>query len=93
MTGIEMIAKEREEQLNKHKKTVEDDATFNTVYSMTNVAMSCLCKCWAYWPEGWSKELFEKILNKPTEERLAIAGALIAAEIDRIQYVKEKTRK
>ena len=34
-------------------------------------------------PHGWDKELFEKMVDKPHIERLTIAGALIAAEIDR----------
>lgn len=35
-------------------------------------------------PEGWSLEYWESMCNKTHEERLIIAGALIAAELDRI---------
>lgn len=35
-------------------------------------------------PFGWDKELFEKMINKDYRSRLIIAGALIAAELDRI---------
>lgn len=34
---------------------------------------------------GWDTNYLKKALKKPYIERLAIAGALIAAEIDRIQ--------
>ncbi len=40
-------------------------------------------------PEGWNKELHNKMMNKPYKDRLIIAGALIAAEIDRINRKKE----
>ena len=35
---------------------------------------------------GWNKKYLQKLIRKPYVERLAIAGALIAAEIDRINY-------
>lgn len=36
-------------------------------------------------PHDWDSELWLKMMGKPYKERLIIAGALIAAEIDRIQ--------
>ena len=38
-------------------------------------------------PQDWDKEIWHKMLNKPYKERLIIAGALIAAEIDRLQKI------
>jgi hypothetical protein len=35
-------------------------------------------------PMGWDKEIWKKMISKPYKERLVIAGALIAAEIDRL---------
>lgn len=35
-------------------------------------------------PHNWDKDIWLKMMNKPYKERLIIAGALIAAEIDRI---------
>lgn len=37
------------------------------------------------YPENWDKAIFDKMISKPWKQRLIIAGALIAAEIDRIQ--------
>lgn len=39
-------------------------------------------------PEGWDKDLWIKMINKPYKDRLRIAGQLIAAELDRIDYVE-----
>jgi len=39
-------------------------------------------------PEGWNEERWNKMLNKSDERRLVIAGALIAAEIDRLNYTQ-----
>lgn len=36
-------------------------------------------------PIGWNEESWSKLLTKEYKERLIIAGALIAAEIDRLQ--------
>jgi hypothetical protein len=37
------------------------------------------------WPESWDEIWGEKMHDHPRIEQLAIAGALIAAEIDRLQ--------
>lgn len=37
------------------------------------------------YPFGWDADICNKMINKSYEERLIIAGALLAAEIDRIQ--------
>ncbi|WP_041257969.1 HAD-IIIA family hydrolase [Fibrella aestuarina] len=37
------------------------------------------------WPNGWVDPFREKILNKSLEERLAVAGSLIAAQIDHLR--------
>lgn len=39
---------------------------------------------------GWSRHYLIRLLNKPYIERLAIAGALIAAEIDRVLAIEQK---
>ena len=39
-------------------------------------------------PNGWDQEIWEKMIRKPHQERLIIAGALIAAELDRLNYSK-----
>jgi len=40
-------------------------------------------------PFGWNVEQWNKMLSKQYKERLIIAGALIAAEIDRFQEINK----
>lgn len=104
MTGIELIAKERQEQIEKHGISIEWDIknnnhcqlahcagmlTYNDAEELNaeslddnneNYDFSHVC------PPEWSEEWFNKMMNKSYKERLIIAGALIAAEIDRIQH-------
>lgn len=99
-TGIELIAEERREQIEKHGRTLEKDSEINTNHEL----------CWAAsllvtTPDqdidllndlifqarlqNWDAEILQRMVNKPYKERLIIAGALIAAEIDRIQRLKK----
>lgn len=91
-TGIEMITKEREEQVAIHFKSIEQDVKMNPNGQLIDAARAL-----AYTkhssraisrPENWSPEYWEKVIQKPQIERLAIAGALIAAEIDRLQAIE-----
>lgn len=36
------------------------------------------------WPQDWDEKFAEKIARKSYKERLVVAGAFIAAEIDRL---------
>lgn len=93
-TGIELIAIERKEQIEKHGYTILEDKEYNTSfeYPLTKVASALsiddngnrLAKE-AMKPINWNQESWDKMMSKPYKERLIIAGALIAAEIDRIQ--------
>lgn len=89
-TGIQLIAIEREEQLKKHNRTVASDVELNSGYQLSTAAARLIVDdAGGYWssglcPEGWSQSIWDKMTNKSYKERLIIAGALIAAEIDRI---------
>lgn len=52
-----------------------DDQSINFLIDLSELA--CL---------GWDRTYLVDLLHKPYVERLAIAGGLIAAEIDRINY-------
>lgn len=91
-TGIELIAAERQEQMEKHKRIIARDIKENGNFQLS-VAAAILCivdldpedyeeLC----PFGWDIDIFTHMCSKPYEERLIIAGALIAAEIDRINF-------
>lgn len=99
-TGIELIASERAEQLEKHGRTVEMDVVSNNAHQLT-VAAANLCylgatltdaEIDARTPYGWNKAEWRKMMQKPYVERVAIAGALLAAEIDRELFVTTHQR-
>lgn len=94
MTGIELIEKERYEQVVKHGRTIEKDIFYNSKNQLSTAAsILCMESIGCIEPqefaeeslEGWNTALFEKMFDKPYEKRLIIAGALIAAELDRLQ--------
>lgn len=98
-TGIELIAKERQEQIEKHGRTPETD--YNQNYEgQLPFAASCLAfdeiEDWDARheaPVNWNLDIWQKMHDKPHKERLIIAGALIAAELDRLAWeekIKEK---
>jgi len=83
MTGIELIAQERHEQIYKHgwplEKYLEGELIKGALFAINPDVFE--------WPYYWLEHYRDKIINKPNRiERLKIAGAFIAAEIDRIQY-------
>lgn len=90
-TGIELIAQERAEQIRKHSRTTEWDIEANSRKELSLVALQLLAKEHSEqtntddFPENWDEEVCQKMLEKPYMERLIIAGALIAAEIDRLR--------
>lgn len=90
--GIELIARERKEQIEKHGFSVVDDAIYYENQELRNAAMFALTADEKYYPDNWESWFKKKMRTKrqsmePLEfdiERLKIAGALIAAEIDRL---------
>ena len=94
-TGIELIKKEREEQIIKHGRTTEKDVQQNGSYQLAIGASKLLaypaeCHNYQLPPDGWDVDIYKKMRDKPYKERLIIAGALIAAELDRLSAVAEK---
>ena len=99
MTGSELIARERQRQIDVEGWTPEHDATHNDC-QLNWVAMAYMCAARlvlkndpaattspAFWPwsQAWWKPSRDPIRN------LVKAGALIAAEIDRLQREQEKS--
>lgn len=96
MTGIDLIAQERQEQLTKHGRTVESDKEQNTEFQLPDAAAALAVPVPAglegaylqmqedHPPIGWDRQIWGSMLRKSYKERLIIAGALIAAELDRI---------
>jgi len=89
-TGGELIATERQEQILKHNRTVLKDTEVNDNGELIMAAKAMLNQKEDFitvgdFPASWDKYACEKMAAKRYKERLVIAGALIAAEIDRIQ--------
>ncbi len=90
--GLMSILNERIEQLNKHGRTIANDVIENGKNQLS-FAGSVLC-CpdpemmnFGH-PIGWDLDWWTKTIKRPYRERLAIAGALIAAEIDRLNNIE-----
>lgn len=94
MTGIELITAERIFQLFKGQ-SIDDDVRYNPSYQLKNAARYLLMNgientdSTNFVPSGWDIVRWRRMFNKPYIERLMIAGALIAAEIDRLQHKEE----
>lgn len=92
-TGIELIAEERKEQIEKHGYDVDRDADYYQNNELVNAAQFALTLKREYYPQTWEFDFQNKMKAKEERlseqefwiERLKIAGALLAAEIDRLQ--------
>lgn len=95
LSGLELIVKERQEQIEKHGWTKQHDAQEHEDGELVKAAFIIGSDSVAYEPYfDWAFEIREHKqskyeMNDPSEkiERLAVAGALLAAEIDRLQSV------
>jgi hypothetical protein len=92
-TGVQLIAEERNEQINKHGFSVTEDAEYYQKMELIQAALFCIdqvvhegfgLKTYKTWPSGWQEKFMHKIMAKDDIGKLKVAGAFIAAEIDRI---------
>ena len=82
-TGVELIAEERQKQINVHGFTPEHDDKF-TGGQLKFLAQYLLFGNDCFLPKDtWSIDYIKSLHFLPFIEQLTIAGALIAAEIDR----------
>ncbi|WP_143147260.1 hypothetical protein [Chishuiella changwenlii] len=90
-TGIELIAEERQKQISKHGFTGEHHANHPEWYDQGQLLLAAKTlikvdlKDNVYYPLNWDHTWFYNLCRRDYKERLIIAGALIAAEIDRLQ--------
>lgn len=84
-TGAELIAQERLEQIHKHGfDETSDEYEMGELIGAALFALDPFEDFEDKWPYGWHEHFKQKIINKTRTERLIVAGALIAAEIDRL---------
>jgi len=87
-TGIELIADERAEQINKHGWDIDHDVEENKEGQLPTAAMWLIeggLTMRQRTPSEWDEITWQRMCDKSYKDRLIIAGALIAAEIDRLQ--------
>jgi hypothetical protein len=92
-TGVELIAEERQEQIEKHgwdfehDKNHDDgslvDAAIAIAFNDENIEARFEAPSWAWGIRNHKRHSKRKGIEKI--ERLKVAGALLAAEIDRLQ--------
>jgi hypothetical protein len=81
--GIDEIAKERRDQIEKHGKTPIIDFLDNADNKgLTNGALFLITLEDEHFPKHWLPESKNKFKGKGYVERLAIAGSFLAAQID-----------
>lgn len=91
-TGIELIAQERAEQIEKHKWDAAHDALHEYGELRKMAAVLCCVGTDAFvgdvgeFSSGNNAWGLEEKLKKDAIHRLKVAGALIAAEIDRLIF-------
>ena len=81
MKGIDLVAKERSEQINKHGFTVEEDS-FYKKNELIKAALFCIDDSIFEFPYLWNVAYRNRILRKARLDRLVCAAALITAQID-----------
>ena len=93
-TGINLIKKEREEQIIKQGRTTELDIEYNSncqlAFAAERLGVPELDMLNYIAPVNWDEQIWDKMISKPYKQRLIIAGALIAAELDRLSAGGEK---
>jgi len=90
--GIRLIIQERGEQMNKHGQSIEDDVLRNRRGQLRDAAYMLLRdyrkgEAAPKGPKGWRVAVWKKMWNKPYNERIVIAAALLAAESDRVMAI------
>jgi hypothetical protein len=85
-TGIELIAIERQEQIEKHGFDKDHDEEMSNG-QLKDAAAYLLTGELSCFPKDWDEKYHLKFRSKFGNEieTLKVAGALIAAEIDRLQ--------
>jgi len=96
-TGIELIAQERKEQIEKHGFDIYNDVQSYSKGELKQAAKYCLTLNRDDYPKGWSVWFINKVIEKQNRlskedfeiEMLKIAGSFCSAEIDRIKDLIE----
>lgn len=93
-SGIEQIQAERQKQIDKYGFTGEHHANHPEWYDKGQLIEAARTLTMpkilsVFVPINWDIEWFSNLCNRPYNERIVIAGALLAAEIDRLNYLNK----
>lgn len=89
MTGAQLITDERREQIYRHKRTIAYDVGANPSNELELAAQRLIMQVGTKsivlpgWPEHWDKAICDKMDKKTEFEKIQIAGAFLAAALDR----------
>lgn len=96
-TGVELIMQERDKQIERYgftaKHHVDNDEYYldhqiaEAVIGLLSPEVHGACPEKVGAPEGWDADWFTRMMLKTERERLIIAGALLSAELDRVQLL------
>lgn len=97
-TGIQAFSEERQKQIDKYGFTGKHHAEHPEWYSENQLVLAAKWlqnkEIKAVWfPDNWDQQWFSRLCIKPYKERLIIAGALLAAEYDRLEALDELNNK
>lgn len=84
--AIEEIKRERIEQIYKHGFGINHDSRYSNNDALSSAAVYCITGNDIYWPNEFDVKYKEKIKDKDKTEKLIVAGAFIAAQIDSIKH-------
>lgn len=100
-TGIELIAQEREEQIERHDYSIQHDVNLNSGNQLLQAIMLVVSNVSFrragispmpqeafedLKPDGWDAKACTKFCDKNDIESLKLIGGWAAAEIDRLQH-------
>jgi hypothetical protein len=95
-SGDELIAEERMDQVINKGHTILMDIANNGNNELIMMADALIHHKYSMAPDNWDRGVVEHMMGKTYVQRLVIAGALIAAEIDRLNLqskIQENERK
>jgi hypothetical protein len=87
-SGIEQIQAERQRQIDKYGFTGEHHAQHPEWYDKGQLIEAARTLTMpkilsVFVPINWDAEWFERLCKKPFQERIVVAAALLASELDR----------
>lgn len=88
MTGVEKIAQKRLDQKIKHGHSIRSDYESYPDYELMTAAQAILTGDPEMMPDSWDRATSIRLCSKSLEDRLITAGAMLAAQIDVLNFTE-----